>query len=408
VATISLTDKYSQLIEEITSDHEQVIKNVNKFVNSATQRIPALCNYLKNRETEDGIKLYNEEIRKKVYQDCSEFWEKETVRKNFPDWLIADFTEIDDFIPKGYMPYGNSGMMIPVEEHKFFDQNLEQTVIAMKRNFRQLIKEAESSTEVQKAFSDYCYANEALKNVKWYIENVGKQFKMRLIDPITLEGKQLRKPISVYNLSFPVHDDLKPYLDSIREKKDLYEKQLDNMVESMYKYPIMSIEDAQYIDKCFTTLLIEAYQSVNFKSSQTLEEMFETEKLTATMTEKQAGKRSDTKTLVCKTCLKKFNAEKNDDLPIMEIDRGSSTGFRCPTCLGMEVIKRGLTKDIVIQRRPFLEQVSAHIKQYPAMGVFTRFGGSVKKVLTGTRKALASGMLKDNHFGSSNNSFSKI
>lgn len=351
-----------------------------------------------------------QEIRNKVYSDCAEFWEKETIRKNFPSWLIADFTgDLDDMTPKGYTIYGNSGMMIPTEERKYFSESLEQTIISLKRGFRQLIKEAENGNDVQQAFSDYCYANEALKNVKWYIENIGKQYKLQLIDPITLEGKQLRKPISVYNLNFPVHDDLKPILDSIREKKDLYEKQLDNMVESMYKYPIMSIEDAQYIDKCFTSLLIKSYQSVNFKSSQTLDEMFETEKLTHTgLTEKQAGKRSSTKTLVCKTCLKKFNAEKNDDLPVMEIDRGSPTGFRCPTCLGMEVVKRGLTKDIVIQRRPFLEQVKHHVSKYPEMGVFERFGSSVKKVLAGTRKTLASGMLKDNHFGSSNNSFAKL
>jgi hypothetical protein len=407
VATISVTDRYGQLLEEIRIDHEQTVKNINKFVNSAKYRIPSLCEMLQNQQSEDGIKLSNQEIRNRIYQDCGKYWERETIRKAFPDSLLTDFTGTDRWTPEGFVPYGSSGMMIPVDDSKYFNQKLEETVISLKRNFRFLVKEAQGGEDIQRAFSDYCWTLSALKNIKWYIENVGKQYKLQLVDPTTDQVKQLRKPISVYNLNFPLHEELKPVIDEIREKKDLYVKQLDNLVDSMYKYPIMSIEDANYINRCFTSLLIESYQAVNFKSSQTLGEMFETDHLTVTMTEKQAGKNSKTKTLVCKVCLRGYTPE-TDDPPIVEIDRGSSSGFRCPNCLGMEVCERGLTKDIVMQRKPFLEKVADHVQRYPPMDAFSRFGSCVKSVLTGTRKTLASSLLKQSHFGSTNDGFKKI
>ena len=408
---VSVTDKYTQLIQVIRLDHEATLKNVKRFTNSSKTRIPDLCNYLKDRETDDGFKMSLKDIRETIFRDCSEFWERETIRKAFPTWLIADYADNEqlDQTPQGYTQYGNSGMMIPVEDKKYYSAELESCVLMIKRSFRQLIKEAENSNDVQEAFSDYCYANNALKNVKSYIENVGKQFKLQLVDPTTDEVKQLRKPISVYNLNFPVHDDLKPYYESITQKAELFIKQLNVLINGLYRYPILSMEDARYIDMCMTSLLIESYQAVNFKSSQTLDEMFETEQMTKDgLTEKQAGKNSKTKTLVCQKCLKHFNAEKNDDPPVMEIDRASPTGFRCPECMGIEQMERGLTKDIVIQRRPFLEKVAYHVEKYPAMGVFTRFGDSVKKVMTGTRKTLTSGMLKQSSFGSSNDNFKKI
>lgn len=412
VEEISITnDRYSQLLQEIRIEHLELYRNIKRFVNSAKYKIEALANELKLRVNQDGTKLSFKDIREKLYADCSEFWERDTIRKSFPDWLRQDYNtpEVDELIaPVGFVQYGNSGMMIPEDQKKYFSEEIEKNILVFKRTFRQLIKESEGSDDIQKAFSDYCYAAKALQNVKWYIENIGRQYKMRLIDPTTDEGKQLRKPISVYNLNFPLYDDMKKYADSIREKKELYVKQLDNYIDSLYRYPICDIEDFRYMDMCWTSLLIDSYQAINLKSSQTLEEMFETEKLSQTMTDKQAGKNSSTKTLVCKSCLKKFDAEKNHDPPIAEIDRGSPTGFRCSTCLGIEMCERGLTKDIVIQRKPFLEKVSYHMEKYPPMGVFTTFGNSIKKVLVGTRKTLASGMLQQNSFGSSNNPFSKL
>jgi hypothetical protein len=401
-------DRYSKIYQEIKTDHELLVKDVKRFVNSARQRIPDLCNALKEKE-ENGLKLSFQEIRDRIYRDCSQFWEKETIRSAFPEWMKIDATPLsDDLVPQGFMPFGNSGMMIPVEDKKYYNQQIEETILLIKRNFRQIIKESENAKDVQKAFNDYCYANQALKNVKYYIENIGKNYKMTLVNPITDMVKPLRKPISVYNLNFPMHEDYIKYCDSIREKIDLYKKQLDNLVDGLYKYPIYTLNDIREMDFRATSLLIESYQAVNFKSSQTLDDMFATDKKTDTMTEKVAGKSSKTRTLVCKKCLKKFDAEKNDDPPIMQIDRGSPTGFRCPECLGMEMVDRGLTKDIVIQRKPFLEKISDHIKKHPSMGFFSIYGKAVKEVLTGTRKALASELLKQSKFGSTNSSFNKI
>lgn len=399
-------DRYSRIYQEIQSDYDFLYKDIKKFVNSAKQRIPDLCNCLKEKDN-NGIKLSFQEIRNRIYKDCSQFWEKDTIRSAFPEWLKQN-AELDDFVPSGFVPFGLSGMMLPQDDKKYFNTEIEQTTLILKRYFRLMIKECEGSKDLQKAFNDYCYANQALKNVKYYIENIGRSYKMRLVNPITDEEKPLRKPISVYNLNFPMHDEYLPYCDSIREKIELHIKQLRNLVDGLYKYPIYSIEEIKEMDYRATSLLIESYQAVNFKSSQTLDDMFDTDKKTDSMTEKQAGKSSSTKTLVCKKCLKKYDAEKNDDPPVMEIDRGSPTGLRCPTCLGMDIVERGLTKDIVIQRKPFLEKVSDHINNHPAMGFFSIYGKAVKEVLAGTRKALASEMLRQTKFGSTNSSFNKV
>lgn len=400
---------YDDLLLEIQLDYTNSIKWIRKFALTAKTRIPALCEALKQEVSPEGIKLSDEEITDRVVKDCLQYWRKNTILDALPDWLVREYEKKEEKPPEitvtnsEEQQYHVEGVTIPDEEEekKFKSERIQNATLEIKRNFRLLLKEADDKDEIQKLYNDYVYADHALGNIKTAIEQLGRQYKATLTDPITLKDKELRKPISVYDLNFTATEDTKILIDEITEYVTLIQKQLDDFLNGLHRYPILTIEEYNQMRYSAKSALIEVFNYVNNKSSQSIYDQLETDLLSEETTEPQAARNTKTLTLVCKTCIKKFDPEKNEDPPVMNIDNNSPSKFRCPICLGIEMAERSLTKDIISQRKEFLSKVSSHFKKYPAMLFLEIYSKAIKERLTGTRKTLMSKMLKNSSFGSS-------
>lgn len=85
--------EYTQEMEEIEKDAKEVEKAQDKFIYSAEKRIARLANILKENVSPDGTSMSDEEIRNKIIHDCKNFWTKETILKNLPDWLKREIEQ---------------------------------------------------------------------------------------------------------------------------------------------------------------------------------------------------------------------------------------------------------------------------------------------------------------------------
>lgn len=397
--------KYDEILSQIETEHNSAVKHLYRFVDSARAKIPLLCEALKDEADENGIKPSNEDIRDRVMKDTLKYWRKGTILDAFPDWLVRQYerkeeitvtTEGDEQFPEV-----TNFVTIPEDENKFKSERIQKATLEIKRNFRLLLQEATNKDEVQQLYNDYVYTDHALGNVKAAIENLGRKYKAVLTNPIELKHKSLRKPISVYDLNFRTTTDNIKMIEEITDYVTLAMKQLDDFLNGLHRYQILTQEEYNIMRKSAKTFLIEVFNDVNNKSSQSIYDQLETDLLSEETTEPQAARNTKTLTLVCKTCIKKFDPEHNDDPPVMQVDKSSPTNFRCPTCLGMEMCERSLTKDIIAQRKDFLSKVSGHITEYPAMQFLQVYSKAVKERLTSTRKTLMSKMLKNSSFGSS-------
>jgi hypothetical protein len=404
--------KYDELLAGVKIDYSNAIKWIRRFADSSKIKIPQLCEALREEQDKDGIKLSNEDIRDRIMKDCLEFWQKSTIYDAFPDWLVRDYEkpEVSEVSEETILENMNesdmsiSNMLVTIpedEEKKFKSERIQKATLEIKRNFRMLLQEVNDKDEVQKLYNDYVYANHALGNVKEAIENLGRKYKAVLTDPIQLKHKSLRKPISVYDLNFTSTEDTKAMIEEITDYVTLAMKQLDDFLNGLHRYPILTTEEYNLMRKSAKSFLIEVFNYVNNKSSQSIYDQLETDLMSEETTDPQAARNTKTLTLVCKTCIKKFDPEHNDDPPVMQIDKSSPNNFRCPVCLGMEMCERSLTKDIIAQRKDFLKKVSEHFKEAPPMQFLQVYSKAVKERLTSTRKTLMSKMLKNSSFGSS-------
>lgn len=399
--------KYDDLLTEIELDYSNSIKWIRKFALTAKNRVPELCEALKQEITEDGLSPSDEEIRDRVLKDCLPFWRKQTILDALPDWLVREYEKLEPqeltVTQTGEQQYHIEGVTISDEdeEKKFKSERIQKATLDVKRNFRMLLKEVNDKEEIQKVYNDYVYASKALGNIKDAIEQIGRKYKATLTDPISLKNKSMRKPISVYDLNFTATDDVKVLIDEITEYVILIQKQFDDFLNGIHRYPILTIEEYNQMRYSAKSFLIKVFNDVNNKSSQSIYDQLETDLLSEETTEPQAARNTKSLTLVCKTCIKKFDPERNDIPPIMNIDRNSPTNFRCPSCLGIEMCERSLTKDIISQRKDFLKKVSEHFTKAPPMEFLQIYSKAVKERLTSTRKILMSKMLKNSSFGSS-------
>ena len=394
---------YDNILEEIRQEHSKVIDGVNRFSQLAIIKVPLLCEELRKEEDQDGNKMNNDDIRDRVLKDCIQFWKKDTIQDSFPEWLVREKKPIE--VSNTGEEYG-----VTIEEEddtdKYKYDKTQECSLKIKRTIGTLLEEVTTKEDVEKIYNDAAYLEKTIKNIKTRIENKGREHKAVLTDPFNDTHKQLRKPISVYNLTFEASDEVKPMIEEMTEYALLIIKQFNVFINGINRYPIMSAKDADKMRKSLKSLLIEIFNSVNNKSSQSIYDQLATDAMGKDLTDKQAAKASKALTLACKTCVKKFDAEKNDEPPIMLPDKGSPSGFRCPICLKTERAERGLTKDIVEARRSFLEKMSSLQIEAPALQVFEIYAKLIKEPLTATKKILMSGMLKKSSaFGSTKEEF---
>lgn len=388
--------KYDEILTEIKNEHALCVKNLQRFVGSAKTKIPALADALRNEST-DGIKLSNDDVRDRIMKDCLQFWNKRAILYALPDWLKRAYDTEE--IQSGDQVLD---IVLPEEDEKYKYEQIKECTLEIKRAFGLLLKNVTSKEEITELYNDWSYMEHTVKNVKTRIEQTGRYHKAILKNPLDDKEKQLRKPISVYDLNFTNNDyDMQKYIEIFTDDMHLLIKQLIDIVNGVNRYQIYELDDIKQMVYSLRSLLILAFNGANNKSSQSIYQQLETEHLAQETTDKHAGRESKTKTVVCAKCIKKFDAEHNDDPPIMQIDNKSPNGLRCPKCLEIEVCERGLTQDIVTQRKEFLARVSEYLGNYSPLDFIEVYAKKVKEPITGTKKVLMSNMLKNSSsFGS--------
>lgn len=396
--------KYDEILNEIKNEHALCIAQFKKFSVSAKTRIKELAEELR-KESTDGIKLSNEDIRDRILKDCLSYWKKWTIVNAFPDWLKGEYNESNQLL----VSVDNDGMdmVLPNEDEKYNSEEIRDVTLQIKRAFGVLLNSVTNKEEVTEIYNDYSYMEHTIKNIAERITATGREHKAVLKNPIDHTQKQLRKPISVYDLNFQTDDpDIQKCIETINDDMRLIQKQIDDYLNGVNRYQIFSLDQARKMMHSGRSLLVLIFNGVNSKSSQSIYQQLETDLLAQETTEKHAGREARTKTVVCAKCIKKFDAEKNDIPPVMKIDNKSPTGMRCPNCLETEVCERGLTQDIVTQRKEFLKKVSDHLSMYPPLEFIEVYSESVKEPITGTKKVLMSEMLKkSSSFGSTKEQF---
>ncbi|HTH22284.1 MAG TPA: hypothetical protein VL854_08715, partial [Nitrososphaeraceae archaeon] len=270
-----------------------------------------------------------------------------------------------------------------------------------------LLNTVTNKEEITEIYNDYSYMEHTIKNIEDRITATGRQHKAVLKNPIDHTQKQLRKPISVYDLNFQTdNEDIKKCIETINDDVRLIQKQLDDYLNGLNRYQIYDLDQARKMMHSVRSMLVLVFNGVNSKSSQSIYQQLETELFAQETTDKRAGREARTKTVVCAKCIKRFDAEKNDIPPIMRIDNKSPTGMRCPNCLETDVCERGLTQDIVTQRKEFLQRISSHLDEHPPLDFIEIYSKVVKEPITGTKKVLMSQMLKkSSSFGSTKEQF---
>ena len=388
--------RYDEILTEIKNEHSTCIKEFNKFIASSKTKIPLLAEELR-KETIDGMKLSNDDIRDRIMKDCLVYWEKWTIIHALPKWAKREYnaTEIDA---------GSQvlGIVMPEEDEKYKYESIKDCTLEVKRAFGSLLKEVTTKEEVTELYHDWAFLEHTIKNVKDRIELTGRAHKAVLKNPYDDKQKQLRKPISVYDLNFTNNDeDIERYRQVFNEDINLIKKQFDDLLNGINRYQIYDLEQMKQMMYSARSLLIVMFNAVSNKTSQSIYQQLETESVARESTEKQAGRQASTKTVVCANCIKKFDPERNDVPPVMQIDNKSNTGLRCPNCLQTEVCERGLTQDIITQRREFLSRVSEHLGSHQPLDFIEIYSKVVKEPIAGTKKVLMSNMLKkSSSFGS--------
>ena len=388
--------KYDEILTEIKNEHSTCIKEFNRFIASSKTKIPLLAEELR-KETIDGMKLSNDDIKDRIMKDCLVFWEKWTIIHALPKWLKREYNTEE--IESGSQVLG---IVMPEEDEKYKYESIKECTLEVKRAFGSLLKEVTTKEEVTELYQDWAYLEHTIKNVKDRIELTGRAHKAVLKNPYDDKQKQLRKPISVYDLNFTNNDEtIERYRQVFNEDINLIKKQFDDLLNGINRYQIYDIEQMKQMMYSARSLLIVMFNAVSNKTSQSIYQQLETEEIARESTEKQAGRQASTKTVVCANCIKKFDPERNDVPPVMHIDNKSDTGLRCPNCLETEVCERGLTQDIITQRREFLSRVSEHFNEYPPLDFIEVYAKVVKEPIAGTKKVLMSNMLKkSSSFGS--------